>query len=200
MAEPTETIDSSSPDAADRIAEVLVAGGVAVLPTDTVYGLAAMPDDSDALARIFELKGRAADVPIAVLCATPGQALASAGAVRASAAVLASEHWPGPLTLVLPRHPDLEWDLGEPRTTIGVRCPDHDLIRRVTERVGPIAATSANRHGEPTPTTAAAAAASLTGAVDLVVDGGEIAGSASTVVDATGEQPVVLRQGPIRID
>lgn len=200
MSGTTETIEASATHAADRIAEVMVGGGVVVLPTDTVYGLAAMPDDSAALARIFELKGRTADVPIAVLCATPTQALASAGAVRASAAVLASEHWPGPLTLVLPRHPDLEWDLGEPRTTIGVRCPDHDLVRQLTERVGPIAATSANRHGEPTPTTAAAAAASLTGAVDLVVDGGEIAGSASTVVDATGEQPVVLRQGPIRID
>lgn len=194
-----EQIDAASPDAADRVAEVLVGGGVAVLPTDTVYGLAAMPDDAAALARVFALKGRSADVPVAVLCATPMQALSAAGGVTSSAAVLAAEHWPGPLTLVLPRHPDLEWDLGEPRTTIGVRCPDHDLIRRVTDRVGPIAATSANRHGEPTPATAAEAAASLTGPVDLVVDGGEIAGSASTVVDATGEHPVVLRQGPIHI-
>lgn len=200
MTSAPETIDASDPAAADRIAEVLVAGGVAVLPTDTVYGLAAMPDDRAALARVFALKGRSADVPVAVLCATPAQALASAGAVRASAAVLAAQHWPGPLTLVLPRHPDLEWDLGEPRSTIGVRCPDHELIRRVTDRVGPIAATSANRHGEPTPTTASAAADSLTGPVDLIVDGGEIEGSASTVVDATGERPVVLRQGPVAID
>lgn len=195
-----ETIEADAPDAVDRIADVLLRGGVAVLPTDTVYGLAAMPDDGEALARLFRLKGRAADVPIAVLCATPTQALTAAGAVRASAAVLASQHWPGPLTLVLPRHPDLEWDLGEPRSTIGVRCPDHDLIRQVADRIGPIAATSANRHGEPTPSTAAAAAASLTGSVDLVVDGGEIVGSASTVVDATGEHPVVLRQGPLHID
>ncbi|WP_436793221.1 L-threonylcarbamoyladenylate synthase [Actinospongicola halichondriae] len=196
----TETVGATDADAVERIVDVLIAGGVAVLPTDTVYGLAALPDDGDAMARLFELKGRAATVPVAVLCATPMQALSIAGTVSSSGAILAGQHWPGPLTLVLPRSADLDWDLGEPRSTIGVRCPDHRLIQRVAERTGPIAATSANRHGEPTPSTAAAAAASLTGPVDLVVDGGEIVGSASTVVDATGPEPTVLRQGPIRID
>lgn len=193
------TIDASDPEAIDRLAAALVGGGVVVLPTDTVYGLAALPDDPDAIARIFELKGRAADVPIAVLCGSPVQALSLSGAVSAGAAVLAGSHWPGALTLVLSRHPDLEWELGEPQTTIGVRCPDHALVRRLTDRVGPIAVTSANRHGEPTASTASAAAESLTGPVDVVVDGGEIVGTASTVVDATGDEPVVLRQGPVRI-
>ncbi len=196
----TDVVGASDADAVERIVDVLVAGGVVVLPTDTVYGLAALPDDGDAMARLFELKGRAATVPVAVLCATPMQALSIAGTVSSTAAVLAGRHWPGPLTLVLPRDPDLDWDLGEPRSTIGVRCPDHRLVRRVAERTGPIAATSANRHGQPTPSTAADAAASLTGAVELVVDGGEIVGSASTVVDATGPEPVVLREGPIRIE
>lgn len=195
----TTSVPAAADDAVDRIADVLVGGGVVVVPTDTVYGLAALPDDAAAIARIFDLKGRSGDVPVAVLCATPVQALSVAGTVSAEAAVLAGRHWPGPLTLVLPRADDLGWELGEPRSTIGLRCPDHALIRRVAERVGPIAATSANRHGEPTPATAAAAAASLTGPVDLVVDGGEILGTASTVVDATGDALRVLRQGPVTI-
>lgn len=197
----TETVLATDPSsiasAAARAAEVLVEGGVVVLPTDTVYGLAACPDDPDAVARVFELKGRGADVPVAVLCAGPVQALGLAGTVHAEAARLAGEHWPGPLTLVLPRDPDLDWSLGEPRHTIGVRCPDHPLIRAVAERIGPIATTSANRHGEPTPTTAADAAASLTGPVDLVVDGGTLAGSASSVIAVLDGEPEVLRAGPV---
>ncbi len=197
----TETIPATDPasitDAAVRAAEVLVAGGVVVLPTDTVYGLAACPDDPEAVARVFELKGRGADVPIAVLCASPIQALGLAGTVHGEAARLAGEHWPGPLTLVLPRDPDLDWSLGEPRHTIGVRCPDDPLIRAIAERIGPIATTSANHHGEPTPVTAAAAAESLAGPVDLVVDGGTLAGRASSVIAVLDDDPEVLRAGPI---
>ena len=194
-----ELIGARDPAAAARIAEVLVDGGVVVLPTDTVYGLAACPDDSDAMARLFALKGRDADVPIAVLCASAGQALSLAGPIGPDPARLAAQHWPGPLTLVLPRRADLELSLGEPSTTIGVRCPDDDLVRRIAERVGPVAATSANRHGVPTPAEAADAAGSLLGEVDLVVDGGRLEGRASTVVDATGDAIVVLRQGPIDV-
>ena len=87
--------------------------------------------------------------------------------------------------------------LGEPEHTIGLRVPDHDLVRAVAARTGPIAATSANRHGEPTPPTAAEAAASLTGEPDLVVDGGRLEASASTVVDASRTPWVALRHGPI---
>ena len=107
--------------------------------------------------------------------------------------------WPGPLTLVLRRRPGLAWDLGDPADTVGVRLPDHDLVLALAEAVGPLATTSANRHGEPTPVTAAEAAAALAGAPDLVVDGGPCAGEASTVLDATGPEPVVLRPGPIAV-
>lgn len=197
----TETIAATdgptAAAAADRVADVLSAGGVAVIPTDTVYGLAACPDDPEAVARLFDLKGRSTDVPIAVLCATPVQALSLAGTVDAEAARLAGEHWPGPLTLVLPRHPDLDWSLGEPSQTIGVRCPDHPLVRAVAGRIGPIAVTSANRHGEPTPADAASAAASLTAAVDLVVDGGTLPGAASSVIRVLDGETTVLRAGPI---
>lgn len=196
----TDVIAADAPDAHERVATVLRSGGVAVVPTDTVYGIAAAPQHPEAVARLFELKGRAADVPVAVLCADAGQALALAGPVGPLPARLAAAHWPGPLTLVLPRRADLTWQLGEPVDTVGVRCPDHDLVRRVAARTGPVATTSANRHGSPTPPSARAAAESLTGVVDLVVDGGTLTGAPSTVVDLAGPVPRVLRQGGLTVD
>ena len=184
------------PPDVDAIVATLRGGGVVVLPTDTVYGLAALPTSRDAVDRVFALKGRRADVPIAVLCASADQALALAEPVPGIERV-AAQLWPGPLTLVLPRRPGVDLHLGEPEHTIGLRVPDHELIRRVAERVGPIATTSANRHGEPTPSTAAEAAAALTDAPDLVVDGGPLDAPASTVVDASRSPWAVLREGSI---
>jgi tRNA threonylcarbamoyl adenosine modification protein (Sua5/YciO/YrdC/YwlC family) len=120
-------------------------------------------------------------------------------AVPPLAAELAAAHWPGPLTMVLRRRPGLGWRLGEPTDTIGVRCPDHDLVRALAARVGPLATTSANRHGLPTPSSALEAAGQLLGPVDLVLDGGPLYGTPSTVVDLTGEAPRVLRQGAVVI-
>ncbi len=197
----TATIAVTASDAVARTAAVLERGGIVVVPTDTVYGLAARADDPSATALLFARKGRGADTPLAVLCADAGQALgladdASAEAVRA----LADRHWPGPLTLVVTRRPGLDLALGEPAHTVGVRCPDHDFVRAVAAVVGPIATTSANRHGEATPAEARDAAASLTGPVDLVVDGGSLLGTPSTVVDATGEHLRVLRAGPVDVE
>jgi tRNA threonylcarbamoyl adenosine modification protein (Sua5/YciO/YrdC/YwlC family) len=110
-------------------------------------------------------------------------------------------HWPGPLTLVLRRGgAAATWDLGGDPATIGVRCPAHPLVRAVAAEVGPVATTSANRHGRPTPATAAEAAASLTAPVAVVVDGGALEGEASTVVDVTGDDWRVLRVGPVDLD
>jgi tRNA A37 threonylcarbamoyladenosine synthetase subunit TsaC/SUA5/YrdC len=95
------------------------------------------------------------------------------------------------------RHHGLAWDLGDPPGTVGVRVPDHPLVRAVAEQVGPLATTSANRHGQPTPPEAAGAAASLAKPPDLVIDDGPCVGVASTVVDVTGPSPVMLREGPI---
>ena len=192
-------IAADAPDAVDRIAAVLVAGGLVVLPTETVYGLAALASHPTATRALFERKGRTADVPVAVLCADADQALGLADDPPAHVRALAAEHWPGPLTMVLTRRAALDWALGEPVDTIGLRCPDHDLVRSVAARIGPLATTSANRHGAPTPATAAEAAAQLLGPVDLVVDGGEVGGSPSTVVDLTAERPKVLRQGAVVI-
>lgn len=184
----------------ERAVEVLSDGGVVVLPTDTVYGLAGRAADPTATAQLFACKGREADVPVAVLCASAEQAFSLAAPVPESARRLATRHWPGALTLVLTRRPGLGWALGEPRDTIGIRCPDHDLVRALASEVGPLATTSANRHGVPTPSTAIGAADSLLGPVDLVIDAGPLTGSASTVVDATTSTLRILRQGALVLE
>ena len=186
-------------------ASALRAGVVVVLPTDTVYGLAALPTVDGATGRVFALKGRSADVPLAVLCADAPQALALADPAALSDDLLrlAERLWPGPLTIVLPRRPGLGYELGRPEATIGLRCPDHALVRAVAADVGPIATTSANPHGRPTPETAPEVAAALgdDGAVvALVLDGGPCAGTPSTVLDATGADWRVLREGTLTLD
>lgn len=170
------------PRAFDLAEAALRDGGAVVVPTDTVYGLAAL--DTDVLA---ELKGRPASMPIAVLVADAEQA-AVLGAFDLAAERLAVAFWPGPLTIVVP---------AAGGGTVGVRCPDHDYLRALAARVGPLPTTSANRHGEPTPPTAAEAAGSLVGAPALVVDGGACGGVASTVVDTTVDPPRVLREGAV---
>lgn len=168
-----------------------------MLPTDTVYGLAALVDVSGAVDRLAHLKGRPAHVPIALLAADVDQARAVAR-MGPLADRLAAEHWPGPLTLVLDGRDDVGARVGSVDGSVGVRCPDHVLVRAIAAAVGPLATTSANMHGDPTPATAAEVAA-LFPSVGLVLDGGRCAGEPSTVVDARGEQPVVLRRGPLRL-
>lgn len=193
-------VPSGADGVVERAAKALLGGGLVVLPTETVYGLAALASDPDATRALFGRKGRGADVPVAVLCADAEQALALAQDLPPLATELARAHWPGPLTMVVPRRRGLGWSLGEPTDTIGLRCPDHDLVRALARRVGPLATTSANRHGLPTPASAVEAAGQLLGDVDLVIDGGALSGTPSTVVDLTGEAPRVLRQGPVIID
>jgi L-threonylcarbamoyladenylate synthase len=176
---------------------VLRRGGTVLLPTDTVYGVAVLPTAAGAGQRLFDLKGRGRDIPIAVLVADADQAWSIAQhPVPETALRLAARFWPGALTIVVDRDPSWPGDIGDGPPTVGVRCPDHDLVRRLCRRVGPLATSSANRHGEPTPTTAAEAAAVLTG-VDLVIDGGSLPGSASTVVDCSVDPPVIIREGAI---
>lgn len=200
MAAPIVSLDARDDGAVvvDRIASALRSGGVVLLPTDTVYGLAALPGDAAATDQLFALKGRAPDTPLAVLCADVEQALALADpAVEAAVRAVGARWWPGPLTVVVPRRPGMLLHLGEPATTVGLRVPDHDVVRAVAAVVGPVAATSANRHGQATPATAEEAAEALGAGIALVVDGGRMTTSASTVIDATGDPWTVLREGPI---
>jgi L-threonylcarbamoyladenylate synthase len=180
----------------ELVGTALGRGEVVVIPTETVYGVAVLPDRPGAIDRLFSAKARPPSVAVAVLVADPEQAaqLAADPLPRR----LVERHWPGPLTLVVRRHPDIEWELGGDPETIGIRCPDHELVRTLCRRLGPIATTSANRHGEPTPPTAAEVAEALAGGgVSLVLDGGVCEGEPSSVVDLTGEQPRVLREGAV---
>lgn len=183
-------------DDVEQAVLALRAGEAIVVPTDTLYGLAALPTVPGAVDRLFSLKGRPADTPIAVLVAGIEQVEALAD-LSGAARRLADAFWPGPLTMVLPRRAGVDLPLGEPHATIGVRWPDHPVIAALAEAVGPLATTSANRTGEPTPATAGEAAASLAGDVAVVLDGGACAGTASTVVDLTGPDLRVLREGAI---
>ena len=195
-----EPNDAAVAEAVSAAAEVLEAGGSVILPTDTVYGVAALPTVPGATAAVAELKGRSDRQPMAVLVADVAQArsLVADGAVTAEVQRWMDELWPGALTLVLPRSPAAAaMELGGRSDTVGIRCPDHAFLRALCRRVGPLATTSANRHGEPTPSTAGEASASLGVAVGLVVDGGPAGAVASTVVDVTTVPWVVLRSGAI---
>jgi tRNA threonylcarbamoyl adenosine modification protein (Sua5/YciO/YrdC/YwlC family) len=169
-----------------------------VLPTDTVYGVAVDPSRPGATARLFAVKQRPTAVALPVLAGDVEDAFALAGDVPAPARVLAERFWPGGLTLVVPRRAGLGYDLGgEDDATIGLRVPDQDLVRRIARRVGPLATTSANLHGRPTPETAAEVAEELGAAVAAVLDGGPCAGAPSTVVACTAAGATVLREGRI---
>lgn len=190
-------IPATLPAAVDDAVAVLDRGGVVVLPTDTVYGIAARPDLPAAVERIFELKERPAGMHLAVLIAGTHQLPLVTADSRPGVGRLADDHWPGALTVVVGQAARLVSGLGDGDGTVGVRCPDHDLVRALADRVGPIACTSANRHGHPTPETAALVARELPGA-DLVIDDGVCAGGvASTVVSVTGADLEILRPGPV---
>ena len=165
------------------------------IPTDTVYGLAVDPFVPGASDRLFAAKRRPRDVDLPVLVASTEQALTLATAVPPLAMRLMQRYWPGPLTLVVPRRPDLEADLGNDEATIGLRCPDHPVPLALCLKLGPLATTSANLHGEPTSVTAQEVAEVFGELVPVVLDGGECRGSPSTVVDCTGVEPRLLREG-----
>lgn len=174
---------------------VLRSGGIAGVPTDTVYGLAADPFRAGATDRLFKIKQRPRTFELPVLVADVEQALTLTASVPEGAERLMARFWPGALTVVLPRRPDLNADLGSDDATIGLRCPDHPVPLALCRAAGPIATTSANRHGEAPATTASALAIMMGSCVEVVLDGGPCTGSPSTVVDCTGAEPRLLRAG-----
>lgn len=185
--------------AVQQVVEALHRAEVVVIPTDTVYGLAADPASPEAMRRLFELKERPEGVPVAVLVASLDQA-SRLVEVTPTFTELVESHWPGALTIVADgSHAGRQLHLGEV-TTVGVRLPDHDLIRACAADFGPIAATSANRHGEPTITDPGELHAAFGKDVSVIIDGGVLEGAASTVVDVTTDPPAVLRQGVIHLD
>ncbi len=179
--------------------ELLRAGGIVAIPTDTVYGIAADLALPDAIGRLFAAKGRPPEKAVALLLADADQA-AVLGIVGPAARVLAARFWPGGMTLVLPRRPDARLPdvLAAGAPTVGLRVPDHAAPRALAAALGPLPTTSANLSGEPEARDAAEIAAQLGAAVALIIDGGPVRGGpASTVVDCAVERPVVRRVGAI---
>lgn len=182
-----------------RIAAACILDGQPVaFPTDTVYGIGADPFDAAAIARLFAIKQRPMDKGIPVLLADLADLERIAASVPDSAAALIDRFWPGPLTLVLPRHPSLPAIIA-PEQTVAVRIPDHDIARSFIRLAGgAVAASSANRSGQPPATSGEDALLNLDGLVAAVLDDGPSPGAlASTVVDCTKSEPCVLRLGPI---
>jgi L-threonylcarbamoyladenylate synthase len=185
-----------------RAVEVLRGGGLVALPTETVYGLGADAEQPEAVARIFAAKGRPSRHPLIVHLGDADLLDAWADSVPTEARLLADAFWPGPLTLLLWRSEKVIDEVTGGRPTVGLRVPDHPVALAVLAAFGGgVAAPSANRFGRVSPTTAAHVVSELGPAVDLVVDGGpSIVGVESTIVDLTGERPVVLRPGGISVE
>ncbi len=183
-----------------RLAASLVrAGKLVAFPTETVYGLGANALDADAVARIFAVKGRPFTSPVIVHVDSIDMARKLAAVWPDSAETLAARFWPGPLTLVLPRGPEVPDIVTAGLPTVGLRMPAHPLALALIREAGvPVAAPSANRFTEVSPTTAAHVSSSLGDAVDLILDGGPSAvGIESTVVSLAAGRPLLLRPGMI---
>lgn len=193
---------AGAPSALDEAVAAIAAGEVIGLPTDTVYGIGVDPFRPDATKLLFEVKGRPETVALPVLVADPGDA-ADLAVVDETVARLVAAFWPGPLTIVCRQASgtaDRRLHLGGDGATVGLRCPANPVARSLLRRTGPLAVTSANRHGEPPAHTAAELAAALGSRVRLILDGGRCDGRPSTVVSAVGLTLEVLREGEIGPD
>ena len=193
MTTPLEPIEVAARAALD--------GSLVVLPTDTVYGIGTRPDDPAATARLFEAKGRPRGLELPVLVPST-EAARRIAAFDERAEALALRFWAGPLTIVLPRTETARtWDLGGDPETIGVRMPHHPLALAVLSLTGPLAVTSANRSGEPTPETCAELTDVFGQAVDVYLCASEpLLGRPSTVVDLASGTGRVLRAGTVPDD
>jgi L-threonylcarbamoyladenylate synthase len=180
----------------DRVATLIASGGVVAVPTDTVYGLACRPDDADAADRILAVKRRPPHIELSLLAASAAD-VARFAALEAAAARLATAFWPGALSLIVPAARPYHPALPRHGDTIMVRVPDHELLHRLLARTGPVASTSANRHGLQACSTAEEVETALGAEVDAVLDGGPALGRASTIIDCSVTPPRVLRAGPL---
>lgn len=189
---------TSSIDAIRAAARAAFEGSLIVLPTDTVYGIGARPDDPSATTRLFEAKGRPRELELPVLVPST-EAARRIATFDERAEALALRFWAGRLTIVLPRtRVARAWDLGGDPTTIGVRMPHEPLALAVLALSGPLAVTSANRSGSPTPRTCEEVEATFADAVEVYLCAPEpLTGSASTVVDLAHEGASVLRPGTV---
>jgi L-threonylcarbamoyladenylate synthase len=189
----------AGPASVKRAGAVVREGGLVAYPTDTVYGLGCDPHDARAVARLFEAKARS-NRPVPLICSSlevaEGLVVLSPAALK-----LAREHWPGALTIVAPQRAELPAAVSQGTGLVGVRVPASALCVSLAREVGgSITGTSANLSGQPSCRTAEEVVASLDGKVDLVIDGGELRGTESTVVRVVGATVEVLRRGSIGVE
>lgn len=199
MAEVYDCSDSTQLLAAARAArQTLGRGGLVVLPTDTVYGIAADAFTPEAVDALLMAKGRGRQSPPPVLIADTATLGALAAHVTEAVRSMAEAFWPGPLTIVLDANPSLSWDLGDTGGTVALRIPNHPLTLELLRETGPLAVSSANKTGEPAATQVSEAQSMLGDEVDVYLDAGIADGDgvASTIVDATG---ITVEGGTLRI-
>jgi L-threonylcarbamoyladenylate synthase len=188
------------PAALPRAVEVLLSGGLVAFPTDTVYGLGALAFDRKAVESIYTAKDRPVEKAIPVLIGDMEDLGKVCLEIPEIALKLADRFWPGPLTLVIPKNPELS-DAVSAGATVGVRIPDHPVALDLLRRAGPMAVTSANLSGQPSPNSAQEVFTQLAGRIALILDGGVTPGGIpSTVVDCTSGKPQIIRAGPIPQD
>ena len=182
-------------------ARAVRAGRLVVLPTDTVYGLGCDAFSSTAVRGLLAAKKRGPDMPVPVLVGSWSTIDGLVLGVPKAARELIEAFWPGGLSLVLPHAPSLAWDLGSTKGTVMLRMPLHPVALELLRDVGPMAVSSANISGSPPPSTMSGALRQLGGSVGVYLDGGNSGDPvASTVVDLTGDDPLVLRQGAVTLD
>ena len=198
------TLTYDCTEAADRAPAIAAAtaairrGELVVLPTDTVYGVGADAFSPNAVRRLLDAKGRGRDVPVPVLVGSWRTVNGLVDALPETAKDLIAAFWPGALTLVLRQGSGLAWDLGDTKGTVAIRMPLHPVALELLAETGPLAVSSANKHAKPPPVTAAEAEEQLGAAVAVYLDGGAAADrTPSTIVDVTGDHPVVLREGAV---
>ena len=183
----------------DAALKAISDGGIVGLPTDTVYGVGVDPFNDGAVSRLFELKGRPEGKPVGVLVASLTQAREIAD-FSEMAVALAEKHWPGALTLiVVPTVVMADWVGHSQLRTLGIRVPDHPVARQLLEASGPLAVTSANLSGMTETMSDDEAREALGDRVSHYIAGVAPGGQASTVVDVSGDEPVVIRRGPIEL-
>jgi L-threonylcarbamoyladenylate synthase len=195
----TISLDATAAGALDRAVGHLLRGDLVVLPTDTVYGVAAHAFMPAAVAQLYAVKARPSHRPIPVLLPNPVAVRTVCAAVPPVAWRLAERFWPGALSMVLTSAPRVPDEVTAGGATVAVRVPDHSLVRALCRSLGaPLAATSANRHGQPSPVTPGEAWDAMGGRVALILDGGQCRGGlASTVLDLTVSPAVIRRHGPV---
>lgn len=197
-------VDPESPqrDAIQEAAKWILNGGLVALPTDTLYGLAADPFSAAAVARVFAVKGRAAERALPLIAADTAQVDAHLGGLTAMGQRLADRFWPGPLTLLTTAAPALALDVSGGTGKVGVRVPADAVARAICAAAGrPITATSANVSGEPATSDPDHVERTLSGGIDLLIDTGTTRGGVpSTIVDVTGAEPRLVRAGAISWD